>query len=182
GLGLATVYGIVKKSGGGISVTSAPGAGTTFHIDLPEAQAGAAAAPESSGVLAEGGAECILLVEDDDSLRRANQRVLRERGYRVVSARDGSEALAALKDPGEHIDLLLTDVVMPVMGGYELAREAARVRPGLKTLFVSGYPERDAGGAGPRPDGELLPKPFAPDALVQKVREALDRPGPGRGP
>ncbi len=179
GLGLSTVYGVVGQAGGGVSARSAPGKGTTFTIDLPLAAAAAAApaAPEPAASPSRG-SETILLVEDDDLLRRIDQRLLQERGYRVLPARDGKEALELLHDGGKDADLLLTDVVMPGISGGELAREALTLKPGLKVIFVSGYVDHHELEQLMATKSELLRKPVAPEALVRKVREVLDRPAP----
>lgn len=179
GLGLSTAYGVVRQAGGGISARSVPGKGTTFTIDLPlsAASAAAAAAPETSAAPPRG-RETILLVEDDDLLRRIDQRLLQERGYRVLPARDGEEALNLLHNGGKDADLLLTDVVMPGISGGELAREAMSLKPGLKVIFVSGYVDHRELEQLMATKSEFLQKPVAPEALVRKVREVLDRPAP----
>jgi len=177
GLGLSTVYGIVRQSGGGIAARSVPGQGTAFLIDFPlaEAVAGAAPLPSAAPAAATRGRETILLVEDDEMLRRIDLRLLLERGYRVVTASDGEAALALLKDGAKDADLLLTDVVMPGMGGGELAREALKLKPGLKVIFVSGYVGHGALEQVEAGKYEFLQKPVSPDLLAQKVREVLDR-------
>ena len=177
GLGLSTVYGIVRQSGGGISARSAPGQGTTFTIDFPLIEAAAAAAPtQAPAAKAEAaGRETILLVEDDEILRRIDLRILLERGYRVLPARDGEEALALLHDGGQNADLLLTDVVMPGISGGELAREALKLKPGLKVIFVSGYAGHGETEQLQATKHMFLQKPVAPDVLAEKVREVLDR-------
>ncbi|MBI3564022.1 MAG: PAS domain S-box protein [Elusimicrobia bacterium] len=176
GLGLSTVYGIVRSAQGDVSVRSAPGAGSAFAVDLPLASAAPASAPASAapGTAARGG-ETGLIVEDDETLRRIDARVLTERGYRVLAARDGEEALKLLHDGAKDAALMVTDVVMPGIGGGELARQAVAFKPGLKVMFVSGYVEH---GALERLAGtryEFLQKPFPPEVLASKVREVLDR-------
>ena len=179
GLGLSTVYGIVRQAGGGIGVRSAPGQGTTFAIDFPISGAPASAPPPAAAAEAPPpaarGRETILLVEDDDILRRIDLRLLLERGYHVLPARDGEEALSFLRDGGKDVDLLLTDVVMPGIGGGELAQEALKIKPGLKVIFVSGYAEHGALERLPKAKYEFLQKPVSPDVLASKVREVLDR-------
>lgn len=121
------------------------------------------------------GRETILLVEDDEMLRRVGLRLLLARGYRVLTAGDGEAALALLRDDGKDVDLLLTDVVMPGLGGEELAREALKLRPGLKVIFISGYPEHGALEPLRAAKYEVLQKPVSLDDLAGKVREVLDR-------
>jgi len=177
GLGLATVYGIVKQSGGSITVRSAAAAGTIFDIHLPRVSAAAepvTAAPPPPE--APGGSETVLLVEDEDPVRELAREILEGRGYRILEARDGSQALRIAEEHRGPIALLLTDVVMPGMTGPELARRLGAGRADLKVLFVSGYTDR--GFAVPGPAASLfLQKPFTPDALAGKVREVLDRAG-----
>jgi PAS domain S-box-containing protein len=178
GLGLSTVYGIVQQSGGSITTYSQPGTGTAFRIYLPRV----ADVPAPSGVRAGGrastGSETILLVEDDTRVREAAERVLRKRGYRVITATNGVEALQVASRTTGTIDLMVTDLVMPVMGGRELAREFAAIRPDTKVLFMSGYTEESASRSNPLPPGAaFLSKPFTPDLLASKVRETLGSAG-----
>jgi signal transduction histidine kinase len=177
GLGLATVYGIVRQSGGTIAVHSTAGTGSTFDVYLPRAAdvaaSGAAGAP--AAVIPDGGGT-VLLVEDEDAVRELAREILQERGYVVLEARNGREALeVAARTPGP-ISLLLTDVVMPGMSGPDLARRLIIGRPALKILYVSGHPDRAADGEARAP-GLFLHKPFSPEALAAKVREALDPTG-----
>jgi PAS domain S-box-containing protein len=177
GLGLATVYGIVKQSGGEIMLSSQPGYGTTFQILLPAStsEAGEAlVAPES--MVAAGGSETILLVEDDALVRNLVQTVLRNAGYTVLEAAHGHEALAIAQQHQGVIDLLVTDVVMPQMGGRELSEQLSQVRRQIKVLFMSGYTDDAVVRHGllmARVD--LLAKPFSPLKLAAKVREVLDK-------
>jgi CheY-like chemotaxis protein len=175
GLGLATVYGIVKQSGGYIWVYSDVGKGTTFKIYLPRTEVELDDSdPGRSRVESQRGTETLLLVEDDDSVRELVRNVLRENGYRVLEASRGEEALELSELFAGRIDLLVTDVVMPGMNGRELARRLVNFRPQIKVLYISGYADNavwypgglDAGGA-------FLQKPFSPEALARKVREAL---------
>jgi len=176
GLGLSTVYGIVKQSGGSIIVESAPGRGTTFRIYFPRVEQevpGPMGAVEA--IDPARGRETILLVEDEPAVRGLVHETLRLHGYTVLEARHGIEALLTSTKYVEPIHLLLTDVVMPQMSGPEVAEKILTVRPGIKVLYMSGYPDHpvfDQGGVS-RQTG-FLPKPFSPHVLAQKVREVLD--------
>jgi len=171
GLGLSTVYGIVAQIGGGVGISTAPAEGTVFSVYLPVAAdvPGTGEAEESRPAL-ERGSETILLVEDERPVRELVQRVLENAGYRVLPASLPSEAEALLARE-QRVDLLLSDVVMPEMSGFQLAARVCDSRPNLRTLFMSGY-SHAAGTAGPV-GGELLKKPFAPDELASAVRRAL---------
>ena len=172
GLGLSTVYGIVAQSGGGIGIRTAPGEGTEFSVYLPSTGAVAHDEPVSPQPALERGSETILLVEDEQPVRDLVKRLLESAGYRVLPASLPSEAELLLAD-GQQVDLLLSDVVMPQMSGYELAQRICVTQPNLRTLFMSGYSHAaaKAGVVG----GELLKKPFAPDELARAVRRALER-------
>jgi PAS domain S-box-containing protein len=175
GLGLATVYGIVKQNNGFTDIYSEPGQGTTVKIYFPrhrgEAQARPVAAPELAPV---GGQETILLVEDEDQLRRLARTLLERLGYRVLEAASPGEALILCEKHEGEIRLLLTDVVMPNMSGKELAERISAIKPGLKTLFMSGYTADAIAQRGVLEEGiHFLQKPFPLDALAKKVREAL---------
>ena len=176
GLGLSTVYGIVKQSGGFIWVYSEPGQGATFKIYLPRVDAPAEPAPSPQPeVAASSGAETILLVEDEPAVRDLAQRILRRKGYRVVAATNGREALDLVERHEGPIDLLVTDLVMPQMDGRELAQRLAALRPGLRVLFMSGYTGDTIAQRGVLdPDVAFIEKPFSPDGLARKVREILD--------
>jgi CheY-like chemotaxis protein len=179
GLGLATVYGIVRQAGGAIRVDSRPGAGALFTVFLPAAEEQvarivlpvAASAPRGLG-------ETIVLAEDEDALRVVLGRVLAGAGYQVVSGRNGAEALEAARARGGKVDLLLTDIVMPRMNGAELADALAREQPAVKILFMTGHTDdgsvldRVARGAA-----EVVQKPFTNEALLGLVRRLL---GPSR--
>ncbi len=175
GLGLSTCYGIVKQSGGWIWVASEPGRGTTFSIYLPRLGVEAEAfAPAELGPL-HGGTETILLVEDDPKVREVAVRALRDRGYRVLEAATGTEALSAAESTGDPINLLLTDVVMPHMSGRELAERVRALRPRIRVLYTSGYGEYvSVHHPEPGRSVALLPKPFDPASLARKVRDVLD--------
>jgi two-component system cell cycle sensor histidine kinase/response regulator CckA len=177
GLGLSTVYGIVKQSNGFIWVESAPGRGSSFSIYLPRVEKGAPGAllHEAPTRWARPARQTVLLVEDEPSLRNLARTILAARGFRVIEASDGAQALAAsARHPGA-IHLLITDIVMPGMNGRDLARSLGRSRPEMRVLFMTGYSEEAAerhGGAG---DGvDVLQKPFSPSTLLRKVYEVLD--------
>ncbi|GEJ55902.1 PAS domain-containing protein [Anaeromyxobacter diazotrophicus] len=174
GLGLATVYGTVKQSGGHISVASELGRGTRFDILLPRAEGAPVAEPERPAGTTRGGGETVLLVEDDGLVLEVNARALSALGYHVLPCRSGAEALERTRAHPAHIDLLVSDVVMPRMSGPALARALEALRPGLRTLFVSGYAE-ELTAAAPT-TAAFLPKPFTPRALAVKVREVLETP------
>jgi nitrogen-specific signal transduction histidine kinase len=174
GLGLATVWSIVSRASGALSLHSAEGQGTTVTVLLPAAEAAAAVDEgEDDRGAVDGGAETVLVVEDEEAVRRLTCRILSDHGYRVLSAADGPEALdVAALHPGP-VDLLLTDVVLPSMNGVELAARMAAVRPGIRSVAISGYVAREVLEDG-LPEGlTMLPKPFKRDALLARVREAL---------
>jgi signal transduction histidine kinase/CheY-like chemotaxis protein len=178
GLGLAQVWGFITQSGGRVGVDSALGRGTTFTLLLPLTETAPAAAPkvEAPPPLERGGAETILVVEDDNDVRAMTAATLEELGYKTVIACDGPEALAAL-DKNEVIDLLFSDYVMPGMSGAELARAAQEQRPGLKVLLTSGYAKHAALRDGNSADGfPLLAKPYRVDELAAKIRAILAQP------
>jgi PAS domain S-box-containing protein len=176
GLGLSTVYGIVRQSGGSIDVYSEVGRGTTFKIFLPRETAAATQAPAPPPPAARAvRGETILVVEDDEAVRSIARRMLARAGYRVLTAANGGEGLLACEaHPGE-IHLLLTDVVMPQMGGRVFAERLARIRPGLKVLFMSGYTDDAIVRHGVlEPGTHFLGKPFTQADLLAKVRDVLD--------
>jgi two-component system, cell cycle sensor histidine kinase and response regulator CckA len=181
GLGLATVYGIVKQSGGFISVYSELGMGSAFKIYLPRVAEPAPrrAAPAVAGESASG-AETVLLVEDEPAVRIPSRAFLKANGYRVLEAANGEEALRLLDTLEERpIHLLVTDVVMPKMKGQELAERFLDRRPGTPVLFTSGYTHNSFGREGGlAPGAYFLQKPFAPEELARRVREILDRGEP----
>jgi two-component system, cell cycle sensor histidine kinase and response regulator CckA len=177
GLGLSTVYGVVKQSGGYIDIYSSPGAGTAFKIYIPtveEAIHGIRAVPAATPSF--DGKETILLAEDEESLRKLTHNTLERCGYTVLEAKDGREALEVSEHHVGTIDLLLTDMVMPGIGGRALAEEMIRRRPEIKLVFMSGYTGQAVGSLGPiEPGSDFLAKPFTRENLTRKVREALDR-------
>jgi PAS domain S-box-containing protein len=176
GLGLATSYGIVEQSGGHITLESEPGRGTTFFVHLPcvgdgDGESGSRAAGPR------GGQETILLVEDEEMVRAVASSSLRAKGFRVLEAANGQEALAVAEAHRGPIHLLVTDVVLPQMGGVELAARLVRTRPDTRVLYTSGYTQepvvlqRASGG-----EGTFLPKPYVGETLTRRVRELLDGP------
>jgi CheY-like chemotaxis protein len=181
GLGLSTVYGIVKQSNGYVFARSKPGAGTTFYVYLPRVEDPAeepipvkAQPPEASGC------ETVLLVEDEESVRELVRVTLASRGYRVLEAENGECGLRVAEGFKEHIDILITDVVMPGIGGRELAKKLVLLRPGICVLFLSGYTEDAVVAPGALgPGTAFLQKPFTLQNLAKKVREVLrSKPAP----
>jgi two-component system, cell cycle sensor histidine kinase and response regulator CckA len=176
GLGLATVHGIVMRSGGSIDVYSEVGRGTAFKVYLPQvAGSEAVAAAPMAPARKSTGAETVLVVEDADGLRELTQRLLERLGYTVLIAADAAEALTIFEgDPA--IDVLLTDVVLPGISGPELIRQVIADRPGLRVIFMSGYTEETITHHGVlKPGVDFLQKPFTSDTLGRKIREVLDR-------
>jgi signal transduction histidine kinase/ActR/RegA family two-component response regulator len=175
GLGLATVYGIVKQNGGHVAVYSEVGRGTTFRIYLPRTlEAATSRAPKPAAAWLAGGAETILLVEDNDELRSATQGVLEALGYLVATAANGEEALAALEKRGGRIDLVICDVVMPGMSGPEVVERLRARSPGMRVIFISGYTDNVVVRHGIlEGEYEFLEKPFSADRLAAKIRSVL---------
>jgi len=180
GLGLATVYGVVKQSGGYIYVYSEPGHGTTFKVYLPEVMAPESprASSESAGLAA--GTETVLLVEDDDHVRAFSRLMLQTSGYTVLEAADGAEAIQLCEHDPRPIDLLLTDAIMPRISGRVLAERMIHSRPGIKVLFMSGHTEDHVLRTGVlAAEMAFIQKPFTGSELTRKVREVLDSRGSG---
>ena len=193
GLGLSTVYGIVKQSGGSIGVESQPGVGTSFRAYLPWAEPAdqrepgtrpggsdgtgvetVAAAPDTAG---ETPHETVLVVEDSDAVRALVRQSLERAGYRVIAASDAEEGRELLNGHRDPVHLLLTDVVLPGMSGWDFAREATAARPGLRVLYMSGYPLSAVGAPGSLERGvAFIAKPFTPAAIAARVRGVLDKP------
>jgi signal transduction histidine kinase len=175
GLGLATVYGIVRQTGGGIAVESEPDKGSTFRIYLPQVTAPVDFTRMPSAPIEKSdNFETVLVVEDEDIVRELVCEVLEDQGYNVICARDGIEALEVAEKFDDPIHLLVTDVIMPHMNGHELASKLSGLRPDMKVLYVSGYSDSDIGDHGVLdPRFELLQKPFTPQTLARKIRDVI---------
>jgi CheY-like chemotaxis protein len=174
GLGLSTVYGIIRQHGGWIQVHSKPGQGSRFEIFLP-AEDETAAQPERLSRARTAGQEKLLLVEDDPAVLSFVESALSRLGYEVVSTSEPSQAVEIVRDQGQSIDLMITDVVMPGMTGAVLAERVSEIRPDLKVMFVSGYTHDVIAHHGVLTDGiGFLQKPFSPSELGEKIRQVLD--------
>jgi CheY-like chemotaxis protein len=179
GLGLSTVYGIIKQSGGYVLVESEPGQGTTFRIYLPRVEdalepTSAVGASSSQS----GGSETVLLVEDEESVRQLVRETLESKGYKVLEADHGEAALQIASEYSDTIDILITDVVMPGMGGRELSARLSATCPETKVLYLSGYTEDAIAHDGGLESGTaFLQKPFTLQMLARKVREVLGERG-----
>ena len=175
GLGLSTVYGIAKQSGGYLMVESEPGCGATFVIYLPRVEdATERRDAKPLGRAPAGGSETVLLVEDEQSVRQLVRETLEARGYRVLEAENGEAGLAVAARHERPIELVITDVVMPELGGRELAQRLLQARPKIKVLYLSGYTEDAIVSEGTIDSGNaFLQKPFTLQSLARKVREVL---------
>lgn len=175
GLGLATVYGIVKQSGGHIWVYSEPGHGTTFKIYLPAAKGIARRTEAAHKEIDVSGTETILLVEDDQSVRSLAKRILERAGYTIIEAGDGEQALRILRDGDTSVELLLTDVIMPQMGGRALVESLSRLDRKIRVMYMSGYTDDAIVRHGVLEAGaHFIEKPFVPAELLRRVREVLN--------
>jgi two-component system, cell cycle sensor histidine kinase and response regulator CckA len=176
GLGLSTVYGIVRQSGGHVTLDSEPGRGTVVTISLPRVGSAEKKAVAPSTDIGRAGSETILLVEDEDGVRRLAREALERQGYRVLTASSADDALHLVRTEGERIDLVLTDVVMPGRSGAELVQTLTEEREGLRVLYMSGYTDDAILRHGVLEAGvNFIQKPFAPNDLARKVRDVLDR-------
>jgi two-component system cell cycle sensor histidine kinase/response regulator CckA len=174
GLGLPNVYGIVRQCGGHISVYSELGVGTTFKIFLPVHVEGAGRVPVEKSAAADLAAGTVLLVEDDEAVRGLVRRTLHGSGYTVMEAHDGEEALSILREQSGAIDVVVTDVNMPQMNGYELADRIADMQPRAGVVIMSGFAEESLErGAEPPTRRRFLEKPFTPVSLVRAVRDSM---------
>jgi two-component system cell cycle sensor histidine kinase/response regulator CckA len=175
GLGLATVFGIMKQHGGFIEVYSEVGTGTAFHVHLPVSEGEADALRAADDAPVRGGNELILVAEDHDGMRDMAEQILGTLGYKLILARDGEEAVRKFHDRADEISLLLMDVVMPKMAGTDAYEKINSVRPGLPVVFTSGYSEQGAYlTAALRAGATVLQKPYGARSLARKVRELLD--------
>jgi CheY-like chemotaxis protein len=176
GLGLATVYGIIKQHQGFIDVESASGAGTSFHLYFPSAGTGSELPIAPDTQAPPGGNETVLVAEDDDIIRSLVRSVLKEFGYQVIEAKDGEEAVRIFREDRGRIDLLLFDVIMPKKNGRAALDEIRAMDPRAKVLFMSGYSGDMISKEGILEKGmSFVPKPVSPSTLLRKVREVLDR-------
>jgi PAS domain S-box-containing protein len=176
GLGLATVYGMIKQTGGDIWVYSEPGHGSTFKLYFPRVSEPLSEGAGDAAPARHSGGETILVVEDEKAVRELTVRILQQLGYTILTASSGAEALELCRTHGGHIDLLLTDVVMPNMSGRQLADQMRASRPKTKILFLSGYTENTVVHHGVLDAGvDFLPKPFSRENLSKKLREVLSR-------
>jgi signal transduction histidine kinase/ActR/RegA family two-component response regulator len=183
GLGLSTVYGIVRQSEGDIFVESRQGEGTTMKILFPRTIKSEISEPPPQAVPAPSGNETIILVEDETSLRRLTAAILRKTGFRVIEAANGVEGVTKLQELQGKLDIVVTDVVMPLMGGVDFAKYVANMRPGTPVIFTSGYTDDAVAKHGILQAGiEFLQKPYEADSLISRIREVLDQSRKGSRP
>jgi len=176
GLGLATVYGVITQAGGNVRIYSEPGMGTTLTVYLPVTAASTATAPAHATPQA-GSGQIVLVVEDESALREITRRILADNGYQVTAVASGPEALVALTHRLDHIDVLLTDVVMPQMQGQELAAKILALHPGTRVVFMSGYTKGLLSAQGVlEPGHHLIEKPFSEATVLTKLHEVLSAP------
>ena len=179
GLGLSTVYGLAKQHGGHIQVYSEPGHGTTFKIYFPQADGQEDTRidePEQNLQKIQGGTETVLIVEDEEMIRKLASEIIELNGYNVLCARNGDEALQLAGENPSKIDLLLTDVIMPGMNGKELHQQIQKICPGIRVIFTSGYTDNVITHHGVLDEGvNFLPKPFSGHSLLSKIRQTLDK-------
>jgi nitrogen-specific signal transduction histidine kinase/CheY-like chemotaxis protein len=174
GLGLAIVYGIIKKHDGVITVQSEPGKGTTFNLYLPSAQSAVKEDKRDDQAILLWGSETILLVEDEAPVRRMTKTIFEDFGYRVLEAVDGDDAIRVFRENRDAIELVLCDLIMPKKNGKEAYDELMKIRPGIKTIFTSGYTADILAQKGLQEEGlHFISKPFTPATLLSKVREVL---------
>jgi CheY-like chemotaxis protein len=176
GLGLSMVYGIIKQHDGFIDVYSKPGIGTKFKIYLPLSEAEVKGEEKAGSLSVQGGTETVLVVEDDEAVRRLSRDILQNYGYRVIEAEDGEEAIEKFKENKEKINILLLDVILPKRNGKKVYDEIRKIKPDIKALFLSGYAENLLQNKGILEEGlNFMPKPVSANYLLRNVREVLDK-------
>jgi len=176
GLGLASVYGLIKQHQGFIDVESEPGRGTTFHIYFPALKPGTEKAEAPFEDVLKGGTETLLVAEDDEIIRTLTSSILSEFGYTVIVAKDGIDAVSVFQENRDRINLLLLDVIMPRKSGKDAYEEMRSIKPDIKVLFISGYSADMISKEGILEKGSgFISKPVSPSELLRKVREVLDR-------
>jgi len=174
GLGLSIVYSVANQAGGAVRAVGEPGEGATFEVMLPASESEVSDAADEARAAPEVARGRLMLVEDEPAVRRLVTRMLERHGYDVVVAENGEDALSLSREPGEPVDLLVSDVVMPGMSGPELARRLRESWPGLAVLFVSGYPRDFRPGDAPAEDA-FLAKPFTQEQLLRAVAAQVER-------